>query len=609
LQNFTEYIKKHYNNAIWKAASAHIEGNPSQLELRSNLVDIPDEAELSDINIQFVNVRDAESTGIEFVVVVEAEIEIAKTVCGNRKVDGVLQWFDISCTADLDNGLHRFSVREISVYSKIKQKNQAELSNELVPIISTNQLDCEAEIFLEKYYPEALSTPTPVDVFAVVERMGLTLREEKLSGDSTIFGQIRFAEKTILYDPDVFFMRSLGSVRNTIIHECVHWEKHKKAFELQRLLNEHTTTLSCRVAMEKKPKHKWTSADHMEWQANRIAPKILMPFKQTHIKVENLIQAHTLLMGSDKISDVIESVIKELAEFFDISKQAAKIRMIDLGYEEAAGALTFLDGRYIATHVWEKGALQKNQTFAIRAQDAIIQYATNLNLRQMVDAGKYVYADARYCINDPKYVRVGDNGRAELTDYANTHADECCLVFDLESKPNIGKDNSDFYTECILYRDGKAASSVEARYVHSEQNQAVDARADGLCLGSIQATNEILCSLPSTFGETLKTHMDRLGLTLEKLGERSLLHSKTIQRMRNNMEHDADIKSLVAICIGLQLNSILSMDLIRKSGRSFVPTNEHIAYQFLLAHYYQNSIYDCNEELRKMGLPPIGREQ
>lgn len=35
--------------------------------------------------------------------------------------------------------------------------------------------------------------------------------------------------------------RNLGSTYNTIIHECVHWHRHRKAFELERLYNEEAT--------------------------------------------------------------------------------------------------------------------------------------------------------------------------------------------------------------------------------------------------------------------------------------------------------------------------------------------------------------------------------
>ena len=34
--------------------------------------------------------------------------------------------------------------------------------------------------------------------------------------------------KTIVVDPMNFLLRNLGSRNNTIIHECVHWVKHRK---------------------------------------------------------------------------------------------------------------------------------------------------------------------------------------------------------------------------------------------------------------------------------------------------------------------------------------------------------------------------------------------
>ena len=42
-----------------------------------------------------------------------------------------------------------------------------------------------------------------------------------------------------------------------------------------------------------------------------------------------------------------ENVIDELAELFDVSRQAAKVRLIDLGYSKAEGAYPFVDGQYI----------------------------------------------------------------------------------------------------------------------------------------------------------------------------------------------------------------------------------------------------------------------
>ena len=40
-------------------------------------------------------------------------------------------------------------------------------------------------------------------------------------------------------------------------------------------------------------------------------------------------------------ADIMERLIIALADFFDVSKQMAKIRMIDLGYTEAIGVLNY----------------------------------------------------------------------------------------------------------------------------------------------------------------------------------------------------------------------------------------------------------------------------
>ena len=73
-----------------------------------------------------------------------------------------------------------------------------------------------------------------------------------------------------------------ASVNNTIIHECVHWDKHYKFFELQKLINPELTSISCAVVEEYKKGAGGLSEDlaWMEWQANAIAPKILIPAKK-----------------------------------------------------------------------------------------------------------------------------------------------------------------------------------------------------------------------------------------------------------------------------------------------------------------------------------------
>ena len=132
----------------------------------------------------------------------------------------------------------------------------------------------------------ALETPMPLPIKEVLEAMCLTVHHAPLPDG--VFGRTYFnnatvdiydrdrnvvstdiEEGTILVDPDVFFMRNIGSVNNTIIHECVHWDKHYKFFELQKLINPELTSISCAVVEEYKKGAGGLSEElaWMEWQA------------------------------------------------------------------------------------------------------------------------------------------------------------------------------------------------------------------------------------------------------------------------------------------------------------------------------------------------------
>lgn len=116
--------------------------------------------------------------------------------------------------------------------------------------------------------------------------------------------------------------------------------------------------------------------------------------------------------------------------------------------------------------------------------------------------------------------------------------------------------------------------------------------------------------IPSVFADTLAYHMDRLKCTEESLTEKSLILPKTIQRMRNDIRYKAKLETIVAVCIGLQLHPSLSMDLVRKSGHSFIPCcEEHIIYQMLLYEKYKCSIYECNEILKANDFKVLSKEE
>ena len=225
------------------------------------------------------------------------------------------------------------------------------LSNNLIPIISKNEFDDVAENFLETHFPQALKAPIAIPIEEIaIHSLKLQIKKVHLSEDLSILGQIFFSrglaevylkdtdefvyepvEKGMMFvDPDVATEQNIGRERNTIAHECVHWCIHRSYHTVQIIAGgEKAVAFRCPIEPpSEKVQSKWSDIDWMEWQANGIAPKILMP-KNTFLKY---IEEHPIYtkMKSKSQSIFQDLLIDEIADFFQVSKQSASIRLMEL---------------------------------------------------------------------------------------------------------------------------------------------------------------------------------------------------------------------------------------------------------------------------------------
>jgi len=192
-----------------------------------------------------------------------------------------------------------------------------------------------------------------------------------------------------------------------------------------------------------------------------------------------------------------------------------------------------------------------------------------------------------------------------MTEYARHHIDECCLIFDLHLKKG-SQYGKDYYTECVLCRDDKSDIVFEAKFSNGHNTETPGN------IELLRARNkelaELVRKLPSSFTGTLKGLMEWQGVTVETLAERCGISPKTIQRLRNDEECKTTLETIVAICIGLKLPPPMSYDLIGKSRFSFIGSEKHMAYRFILDGYYTHTLLECNDLLSKLGIDPIGGE-
>ena len=473
----------------------------------------------------------------------------------------------------------------------------------LIPIISKTELDAEAERMLAKYYPEALSQPMKLNACELAKRMGYTILKARLSEDDSKLGTVIFMEtevtfytsggkkqrrkakaKTILIDVTAHKHRKLKT-DDTIVHECVHAYKHYLFYFLQSLYH---SFLSCAMRELEDMAVSKEDDDPLKWiecQAVHMTYRVRMPLKQTSVKAAELFSRYADF-PDDK---ALEAVITDMSKFYDVSKTAARNRLIEIGYDKARGCGQFANGKPVPGYIVGR-ELHKDQTYTIDFERLVEEYQRNVGLRRVLENGAYVYAEGHLCRNIPKYIEMTPKGIA-LTAYARTHMSECCLLFTIRHG-----ELKDEYVAGELHRI-EDKSSLGYLYEYSDKD----------VVGTATALTQIMSQIPTGFGDTMTFHMGNLGITNEKLSELSLISPRTVTRMRCADRRMPSTESIIAVSIGMSLYPELSQDMLKKADRKLDisdPTQRW--YMVIMRTMYRESIHKCNELLMKNGIPMLG---
>ena len=291
-------------------------------------------------------------------------------------------------------------------------------------------------------------------------------------------------------------------------------------------------------------------------------------------------------------------VIEDLATFFMVSRTAAKLRMIDAGYEEAAGAFIYIDGHYVKPHAYKKGSIKRNQTYSIPAQDAAIQSLVNPKLK---DAGHYVYIDSHFVLNHPRYVYQNEAGETLMTDYARYHVDECCLAFDLSIR---GKVEERYHRECFLNRD--KGSPIDFDIVYKGENGELDAESrKKLIRDTVMEEARVLDGLSNNYTKAWKELLKWRGISQAELSRRTMITEKTIGHIING-DTIGTLNNVVLMCLAAHLPWDMSDYLIQRSGHKLLwNNNDHNWYRFVLKNMYPKSIPEIQAFLQEQGASPL----
>lgn len=621
-RSFANYVKRKCYNGLFSAAEEYIRDNVDSMDWRTSHVHRIGGVELQDATIERVYVSDLPGMRVAFDVGLELEVLIKEDDYHYDETDVNYPWIRISCEGDLSKALDDWRITNIESFDK-KNAPFNSLSDALVPYIKHDDMDNAATLFLKELYPEALeitkrgAPPVWVDPEVLAERLGLKIKSQRIREDASVFGQLYFVDtdaemydantegnkivhidgQTIVVDPMNFLLRSLGSYNNTIIHECVHWAKHRKVFELEKLFNDEASCISCEVVGGAASSASKQATEMMERQANQLAPRIQMPAGPFRAKANEYITKFMREINARHEVDVMEMVITELETVFGVSKQAAKIRLVELGFESAIGTYTFLDGHYVKPHAFRRGSLKVNQTFSISAQDAGVERFLNPELNELTKSGDYLFIDNHFVYNAPLYVDKQENGQLILTEYARMHMDECCLVFDMKVTSRY---SVDYHTACFLNRE-QSDVTFELKYHNGYQN-APQERQVAMRKKQMEEWMGIRKQMTEDPEQCMELLLKWRGMNYTDLGLEIDRNPKTISRIVRG-ETTPTVETAALICFGLHLPPIISQRLMDVLNCKLSPIKvEHQWINEALTLKYPEPLWAVQEYLAPYGV-------
>lgn len=489
--------------------------------------------------------------------------------------------------------------------------------------IFIEDLEAEAEKFLSAYQcDDAIENPQRVPIEMIASLMSLNvIDDECLSNDGSVSGAIAFTDGIInVYDwssegyigyhidgPSVFIDASItneGHKRNSLAHECFHWYKHRLYFAYKRTHeNSPEFAIRCDQRLLNSDGDSWTDIERMEWQARKMAPKILMPRKAAQKKLDELIQKS---QGFVNRAEATELMVAEFADCFGVSKPSAAIRMVELGFTEAQphcqSATSFgID----CAHTYSK-AKQRHQRITLEA--AFELYTKNDLLRNLIDTGCFCYADGYFVLKRKEYVvKVGDEYR--LTHIARAHLSECTIDITAKIVTELSwAASSMLYSSAINWAERKevnnSSQNVDLLTVaKSMENLEDEFEADLARMQSMSYEDK-------SGTEIMWDYAQRAGWSGTDFVTATELAPADYTRLQKN--HSFKLEAFMAMAVGLGLTLSETEKVLHASNLGFIENRRspdfrrHQAYKYVLTAMHPCDIWTCNEFLEGRGLPPLG---
>ncbi len=492
---------------------------------------------------------------------------------------------------------------ETTIYSPTDDLQLPLLNDYLYNKLTSNKLEDEAYRILETYYSGDYLNGEAISPYVLAENLDLEVTSGIADSTGDILGLLyipRGADRTILSGQMAFFEIPKRSIvldkltknsnrsYNTIIHECVHYVRHGLFILLQEMYREEVRKKLPDISLDDIAMNarEQRVIKEIEWQADRLAPRIQMPEFSVRPLIEECLSEFRHL---NKTASIVKT-IRRISTHFNVSLQAAKFRLCELGYTDASGVLNYIAGKRVPDYNIT-GTIEPYQTYTVEPSAIESLCSSNKTFNSYIISRRLIYAEGHVCINHPAYV---DSNTKRLTDYARNNIDKCCVLFTLHKRVTFN------------YKSGTLQRSDEDSFIEIEYSEQqilqIFAEAD--------KSDDLLNhdKLSDQFSVSLSEHMKRTGTTIERLSETSYISEDKIKKLRNSEGYKVTVEEIMAMGIAMHLYPALIYDLMEKAGVSLRRSKRHNYYRTIIDRMYGATIEQCNKALELKGMEPFIQE-
>ncbi len=609
----TQYIKENYYQEILQKVSSHVAQLHKKKEIYTDTMISPDTVTIEDMGIYSVPLSKGLGKRIVFRIIVNVTLLLSENG-GNPPVKKWM-WFVVPMSAELNGGIQDYQFHTITEYDNSQYQDKNALREYGYPNIRSEETETYAKDFLLKYCPEVLIQPMPTPVDTILEKMKLQKFPAPLPKD--VYGRLFFRptsaeiyvnghrqkaaipEGTILYRTAPNQNHNTGSCNFTVVHQCVHWELHRNSFELQMLFHPHQNYTICSSQKSKNLSIAYqTALSWMEWQANSIAAKILIPAETGKAKLEELFSFYSTDEHLRQ-SEITKKVIDTFADFFQVTPRTAKRRAVDLGFIRAEGVYNYVDKHHVPPFFFNEKKLGKNQTFIV-PETAAKKVLSKSKYKQEYQDESYVYAQGAVVKNQSKYVTYDANNTWQLTEYTLEHMDEGCLIFVSIPGDNSEQRENDYQlSQANNDADLSASASKITVSAVSNGHQLIDGIP---CYNGQPDVHAMSNMMALDFPRCLHTLISKFNVNVKTLAKNSGLSDTLIYNYCKG-ETDPTLGSVLAICVGMHLDPNFSLVLLEKAKISLHCNDpKDMACRYILNKLYKTNIQQCNIFLEQQGI-------